>query len=156
MLTLRTPYLDNDFVRTNYRAPQSALMSKRSALRLDRWRQPPLRQIPTDRASSSSVPMIAGLVRRYHDSDLQAEYATTTACRNLPQASTTCSWLHLERLFLGRHKYLPFRVLVSDALSKYLCAMLLDERTLSRPCWDRRGSRKSFAATFTRAENLHF
>ncbi|MGC2398905.1 MAG: asparagine synthase-related protein, partial [Acidobacteriaceae bacterium] len=41
-------------------------------------------------------------------------------------------------LFLGRHKYYHFRVWYRDALSKYVREMLLDERTLSRPYWDRR------------------
>ncbi len=142
-LTLRTPYLDNDFVRTNYRAPQSALMSNEVRLRLIAEGSPALRQIPTDRASSSSVPMIAGLVRRYHDLTFKAEYAYDYG---MPQSAASVdhlfSWLHLERLFLGRHKYYHFRVWYRDALSKYLCEMLLDERTLSRPCWDRRGVEK--------------
>jgi len=43
------------------------------------------------------------------------------------------SSLHLERLFLGRHKYYHFRVWYRDALSKYVQEMLLDPRTLSRP-----------------------
>ena len=41
--------------------------------------------------------------------------------------------LHLERLFLGRHKFYHFRVWYRDALSKYVRDMLLDPRTLSRP-----------------------
>ena len=53
-LTLRTPYLDNDFVRTNYRAPQSALTSNEVRMRLIAEGNPALRQIATDRASSSS------------------------------------------------------------------------------------------------------
>ena len=40
---------------------------------------------------------------------------------------------HLERLFLGRHKFSHFRVWYRDALSSYLREMLLDKRSLSRP-----------------------
>ena len=142
-LTLRTPYLDNDFVRTNYRAPQSALMSNEVRLRLIAEGRPALRQIPTDRASSSSVPMIAGLVHRYHDLTFKAEYAYDYGMpHSAARVDHLFSWLHLERLFLGRHKYYHFRVWYRDALSKYLREMLLDERTLSRPCWDRRGVEK--------------
>jgi asparagine synthase (glutamine-hydrolysing) len=41
--------------------------------------------------------------------------------------------LRLERLFLGRHKLLHFRVWYRDQLSDYVRQMLLDPRTLSRP-----------------------
>jgi asparagine synthase (glutamine-hydrolysing) len=48
------------------------------------------------------------------------------------------STFHLERLFLGRHKYYHFRVWYRDALSDYVREMLLDPRTLSRPYIERR------------------
>jgi asparagine synthase (glutamine-hydrolysing) len=48
------------------------------------------------------------------------------------------SSFHLERLFLGRHKYYHFRVWYRDALSKYVQEMLLDPLTLSRPYLDRK------------------
>jgi asparagine synthase (glutamine-hydrolysing) len=41
--------------------------------------------------------------------------------------------LHLERLFLGRHKFYHFRVWYRDRLSDYVRDMLLDPRTRSRP-----------------------
>jgi len=44
--------------------------------------------------------------------------------------------LHLERLFLGRHKFNHFRIWYRDALSRYVREMLLDPRTLSRPYID--------------------
>jgi len=43
------------------------------------------------------------------------------------------SGLHLERMFLGRHKLLHFRVWYRDQLSQYVREVLLDPRTLSRP-----------------------
>jgi len=49
------------------------------------------------------------------------------------------STFHLERLFLGRHKLLHFRVWYRDALSEYVRQMLLDTRTLSRPYLERKG-----------------
>src|ERR1035438_7379478 len=45
--------------------------------------------------------------------------------------------LHLERLFLGRHKFSHFRVWYRDALANYIREMLLDSRTLSRPYLER-------------------
>ena len=41
--------------------------------------------------------------------------------------------LHLERLFLGRHKWYHFRIWYRDVLANYVREMLLDRRTLSRP-----------------------
>jgi asparagine synthase (glutamine-hydrolysing) len=41
--------------------------------------------------------------------------------------------LHIERLFLGRHKFYHFRIWYRDALSAYLQDVLLDSRALSRP-----------------------
>src|ERR1041385_2039659 len=40
---------------------------------------------------------------------------------------------HLEKLFLGRHKFYHFRVWYRDKLSEYVQDMLLDPQTLSRP-----------------------
>jgi asparagine synthase (glutamine-hydrolysing) len=41
--------------------------------------------------------------------------------------------LHIERLFLGRHKPFHFRVWYRDALAGYVRETLLDPRALSRP-----------------------
>ena len=51
------------------------------------------------------------------------------------------SWvapLQLERIFLGRHKFLHYRVWYRDALAGYVQQILLDPRTLSRPFLERR------------------
>jgi asparagine synthase (glutamine-hydrolysing) len=41
--------------------------------------------------------------------------------------------LHLERLWLGRHKVFHFRVWYRDQLANYVREMLLDKRSLARP-----------------------
>ena len=46
--------------------------------------------------------------------------------------------LHLERIFLGRHKFLHYRVWYRDALAGYVQEILLDPRTLSRPFFERK------------------
>jgi asparagine synthase (glutamine-hydrolysing) len=40
--------------------------------------------------------------------------------------------LHLERIWLGRHKIFHFRVWYRDQLANYVREMLLDSRSLSR------------------------
>jgi asparagine synthase (glutamine-hydrolysing) len=43
------------------------------------------------------------------------------------------SAFRLQRLFLGRHKFLHFRVWYRDQLSNYVRQILLDPLSLSRP-----------------------
>jgi asparagine synthase (glutamine-hydrolysing) len=45
--------------------------------------------------------------------------------------------LHLEKLFLGRHKFYHFRYWYRNALAPYLREVLLDERSLARAHVDR-------------------
>ncbi len=47
--------------------------------------------------------------------------------------------LHLERIWLGRHKPFHFRVWYRDQLSDYVRQTLLDDRALSRPYVSRAG-----------------
>jgi asparagine synthase (glutamine-hydrolysing) len=47
--------------------------------------------------------------------------------------------LHLEHLFLGRHKFAHFRIWYRNGLSNYVREMLLDSRALSRPYIERKG-----------------
>lgn len=140
-LTLRSPYLDNDFVRTNFRAPESACMNNDLRLRLIADGDPALRRIRTDRGFGGGPRNLpAALLRKYHHFTFKAEYAYDYG---MPQWVARIDHLfspfHLERLFLGRHKYYHFRVWYRDPLSEYVREMLLDPRTLSRPYLDRRG-----------------
>jgi asparagine synthase (glutamine-hydrolysing) len=47
--------------------------------------------------------------------------------------------LHLERLWMGRHKLFHFRWWYRTILAKYVQEMLLDPRTLARPYLERSG-----------------
>jgi asparagine synthase (glutamine-hydrolysing) len=57
----------------------------------------------------------------------------------LAKLDNTLAPLHLERLFLGRHKFSHFRLWYRNGLSEYVRQILLDPHTLSRPYIDRRG-----------------
>jgi asparagine synthase (glutamine-hydrolysing) len=46
--------------------------------------------------------------------------------------------LHLERLFLGRHKFSHYRWWYRNSLAEYARQILLDHRTLTRPYLQRR------------------
>jgi asparagine synthase (glutamine-hydrolysing) len=133
-LTVRSPFLDNDFVRTMYRAPKSQDPDADVRFRLVREGSPALGQIPTDRgvgANAASRSLLAFTVK--------AEYAYDYGMPQwLARIDHFFSSFHLERLFLGRHKLLHFRVWYRDSLAPYVRQMLLDPRTLSRPYLDRK------------------
>ncbi len=61
--------------------------------------------------------------------------------------------LKLQRLFLGRHKFLHYRVWYRDVLSKYVREMLLDPLTLSRPYIERKGLESIVRGHLTEGRN---
>ena len=139
-LTQRSPFLDNDIVRTNFRAPVSALENNNVRLRLIADGSPAMRQIRTDVGVGGRQEAFASMIaRRYQRFTFKAEYAYD---HGMPQwiarIDHAFALLHLERLFLGRHKYYHFRIWYRDGLSKYVQEMLLDPLTLSRPYLDRK------------------
>jgi asparagine synthase (glutamine-hydrolysing) len=140
-LSLRSPYIDNDLVRTTFRAPGAAVQDSRFRLRLIGDGNPALRRIRTDFGFGGIGERFPGAVRRrFYLFTFKAEYAYD---HGMPQWIARVDHLfapfHLERLFLGRHKYYHFRVWYRDVLSNYIREMLLDARTLSRPYLERSG-----------------
>lgn len=134
-LALRSPYLDNEFVKTVFRAPQSTLTSNEISLRLIQDGNPALRRIRTDRGLGGSLPRyLAAVQHGYLEFTFKADYAYDYGMpQSMARIDHALSGLHLERLFLGRHKFYHFRVWYRDALAEYVREMLLDSRTLSRP-----------------------
>jgi asparagine synthase (glutamine-hydrolysing) len=139
-LGVRTPFLDNDLVRTVFRAPQSALVSSDVCLRLIADGNADLRRIRTDRGlGDDQGKTLAAITRGYLEFTFRAEYAYDYGMpQRVAQIDHLLSALHFERLFLGRHKFAHYRVWYRDALSGYVRGMLLDRRTLSRPYLDRK------------------
>jgi asparagine synthase (glutamine-hydrolysing) len=141
-LTIRSPYLDNDFVRTVYRSPKVNADTSDVRVRLIGDGSPVLGRLRSDLGiggDSGWLPT-AALLRAYLRFTFKAEYAYDYGMPQwVSKADHLFSPLHLERLFLGRHKFLHFRVWYRDILSKYVREMLLDPATLSRPYIDRKG-----------------
>jgi len=134
-LTLRSPYLDNDFLQTVFRAPESACVNNDVCLRLIADGDANLRRIRTDRGHAGERGRLSqAIVRNFLEFTFKAEYAYDYG---MPQwvaaVDHVCSPWRLDRLFLGRHKYYHFRVWYRDALAWYVREMLLDSKTLSRP-----------------------
>jgi asparagine synthase (glutamine-hydrolysing) len=140
-LTLRSPFLDNDFVKTVFRAPASATTNNDVCLRLISEGDPNMLKIRTDRGFGGTRSGInAKLHQEYYEFTAKAEYAYDYGMPQwLAKIDRLLSPVHPERLFLGRHKFYHFRVWYRDFLANYLKEMLLDERSLSRPYIERRG-----------------
>jgi asparagine synthase (glutamine-hydrolysing) len=138
-LTMRSPYLDNDVVRTTFRAPEAVTRNNDLRIRLIGDGNTALRQIRTDMGfAGRSERFLGAILRHYQTFTFKADYAYN---HGMPQWMARIDHLlaplHLERLFLGWHKYYHFRVWYRDALADYLRDMLLDSRTLSRPYWQK-------------------
>ena len=134
-VAIRSPFLDNDFVRMVFRSPASALASSEISWRLIADGNRSLLDIPTDRGASGHRGGVRGAVSHAVQQFLfKAEYAYDMGMPQwLAGLDHSLAFCHFERLFLGRHKPFHFRVWYRDALAKYLREILLDPRTLGRP-----------------------
>lgn len=138
-LSLRSPFLDNELVKTVFRAPQSALATDDISLRLIADGNPKLRRIRTDRGLGGNHPSwLTAIERACLEFTFKAEYAYDYGMpQSVVKVDQALSRLHLERLFLGRHKFYHYRVWYRDILSSYVRETLLDSRTLGRPYFHR-------------------
>jgi asparagine synthase (glutamine-hydrolysing) len=133
-LTYRTPYFDNDLVALAYQTP-AKLLHNGPALRLIADGNPALGKIGTDRGLAfRSIPGVTQALHWYQEFTFKAEYAYDYRMPQwLARVDHAFAPLHLERLFLGRHKFHHFRVWYRDELSRWLREMLLDSDARSRP-----------------------
>ena len=140
-LSLRSPFLDNDLVRTVFRAPDSAFIGNEDSLRLIADGKKELLRIPTDRGLAGERGRFSEAAHRgVLEFLFKAEYAYDMGMpQSVAKMDHTLSAFHLERLFLGRHKVFHFRVWYRDALAEYVRDMMLDPRSLSRPYVERKG-----------------
>jgi asparagine synthase (glutamine-hydrolysing) len=133
-VTYRTPYFDNDLVALAYQTP-AKLLHNEPALRLIADGNPVLGTIGTDRGIAfRSTPGVTRVLHWYQEFTFKAEYAYDYRMPQwLSRLDHAFAPLHLERLFLGRHKFHHFRVWYRDELSRWLKEMLLDSAARSRP-----------------------
>jgi asparagine synthase (glutamine-hydrolysing) len=133
-VALRSPYLDNEFVRTVFRAPEAAVTGNDISLRLIGDGDATLRKICTDRGYGGTRSGIySSAAQKFIEFTVKAEYAYDYGMPQwLAKIDHFVSPLQIERLFLGRHKFAHFRVWYGGPLSEYVREMLLDSRTLGR------------------------
>ena len=132
--------MDNDFVRTVYRAPLASATNGDVRLRLINEGSKALAKVPSDRGvGGHSGRITSALLRTYLEFTFKAEYAYDYGMpQSIARIDHLLAALRLERLFLGRHKLLHFRVWYRDALHEYVRQTLLNPVTLSRPYIERK------------------
>lgn len=130
-MTLRAPFLDNSVVQAAYRAPRAGGADPR--IRLIREGNPILARLRTDRGIGASGPQGA-LLRAYLEFTFKAEYAYDYGMPQwVARADHALAALHLERLWLGRHKLFHFRIWYRTILANFVREVLLDPASLKRP-----------------------
>lgn len=130
-VAVRSPYLDNALVKTVYKAPGAVEVNEQGRLQLVQDGNPALARLRTDRG----VGGIGGAFSRaILEFSFKAEYAYDYGMPQwVAQLDHMLSPLHLERIWLGRHKVFHFRVWYRDDLANYVREILFDRRSLTRP-----------------------
>jgi asparagine synthase (glutamine-hydrolysing) len=133
-IALRSPYLDNDLVSLAFRASPELAMSLEPSLSLITQGNAMLGQIPTDRGITYPAYRIGNRVNHSIQEFLaKAEYAYDYGMPHwLSKIDKWFAPLRTERLFLGRQKFVHFRVWYRNQLSGYVKEVLLDTRSRSR------------------------
>jgi asparagine synthase (glutamine-hydrolysing) len=123
----RSPFLDNELVRLAYRAPSFFTVPK--ILELIRGCAPQLGSLQTDRAYQDGrrLPLLSTLARARQEITVRAEYAYDYGMPDWAvKADRLLGPLHLEHLFLGRHKFYHYRVWYRDQLGPKVRSLALD------------------------------
>jgi asparagine synthase (glutamine-hydrolysing) len=158
-LTVRTPYLDNEIVRTVFRAPRSE-QGEDVRLRLIRDGSQELANLRTDRGLGGSNPFTSAIQRAYLEFTFKAEYAYDYGMPPwVARVDHALGPLHLERLWMGRHKIFHFRWWYRTLLAGYVRETLLDRRALARPYLDAAGVEAAvkghLSGTLNRTTEIH-
>lgn len=124
----RSPFLDNELVALAYRAPADLASSPVPLLELIAAGNSDLDRVPTDRRLSRRRTSWTGQVARaWQEFTAKAEYAFDYGMpQRLVKSDHFLSAIHLERLFLGRHKFYHFRIWYKQELKGYLEAFAAD------------------------------
>jgi asparagine synthase (glutamine-hydrolysing) len=124
-----------------YRAPADLAVSAQPALRLVADGNRKMSAIPTDRGLLFRPrPLVTKAWNTYNEFTFKAEYAYDYGMpQSLARVDHYLRAFHLERVFLGRHKFHHFRIWYRDELSRCVKDMLLDSQAQSRPMF-RRGA----------------
>lgn len=119
-LVPRSPFLDNDLVSLAYRAPAGQENSAQPVLHLIARANQAMGLLGTDRLlRSRRTTILNRAARTWNEFTIRAEYAYDYGMPQwLARVDRAITPLHLEKLFLGRHKFYHFRIWYRTALAK--------------------------------------
>jgi asparagine synthase (glutamine-hydrolysing) len=134
-LNVRTPFSNNELVRTAYRAPANGELTNDVRVQIIRAGNPALSAIRSDLGFAGRGGPIASLASQlFHRATMRAEYACEHGNpRWVSQLDRALLGRRLEKTFVGIHKFAHFSLWYRKELSSYVREMLLDKRTLDRP-----------------------
>jgi len=141
---VRSPFLDNDFVRLLYRAPREGYDGTSFELEAVKRYDERLMAVRTNKGIGGSAPPLIGALvrhairfRRLADRVLNWEVLPHSMHHMVTRADRwVLSPLHLDHLFLGYECYQHYNLWFRRELSSYVRETLLDATTLQRPYWD--------------------
>lgn len=127
LLTVRTPYLDNELVRLAYAAPAASRRTTDAAWNLIAGRSQPLARMATDRGSRARDGGLAGVLRRSLASvSFKLDYWDKEGLpRGLNFVRPALGVLR-DAGVLGNHKYLPYRQWLQIDLRDHVRQVLSD------------------------------
>lgn len=139
-LVMRSPYLDNELVALSFQSPMDSAQSIQTQLWLISQGNIRIGCIGTDRGSRfHSSPFKTWIGRLQKEWTFKAEYAYDYGMpHGWAAVDHALRMIHLERFFLGRHKFYHFRTWYRDELSEYVKSILFDSKALSRSYVDAR------------------
>lgn len=148
---IRSPFLDNDFVKVLYQAPPlESGFGTQFELNLIAKNKPELMAIPTTGSYGGNKPWpIPSVVKAAMESliILDKIYIRERVPFNMTHVVAKMdhlliSPLHLDRLLMGFTDFRRYRTWFRDGLSEYLQDIILDEKTLNRPYWNKANLKK--------------
>jgi len=144
ILTLRSPFMDNDLVALMYQAPEGTRDSDDLTLRLVAAGSPAMARIMTDRGMGGElIYPLNKVAQAYYDFLVKSEYVYLYMVPHWMAAiDKVLSPLHPEKILAGRHQLGYYRLWFRDDFSQFVRDVLLDERTLSRPFFNREFMKK--------------
>jgi asparagine synthase (glutamine-hydrolysing) len=138
-LTVRSPYLDNEFIELLYRAPDEEIDFGAFQLDTISKHDPKLTRIMTNRGLGGGSPLQAVPRRALYKFLLRIDTLFVQAYLpySLHHRVARLDRFQMSRWVMGFDKFLFYRVWFQKELSGYLKEILLDRRTLERPYWNR-------------------
>ena len=140
-LTVRSPYLDNDLVSLLYQAPIGILDNSELQVRVIKKTNPRLSLIRTNRGfygSSFSILAKISLLGYKFINDADNLYNWEKMPHWLARLDYLLAPFHLEKLILGFDQWYHYRIWFRNELSYYVQEIILDNKTLNRPYFNKR------------------